>query len=494
MNKETALKLQRLRKEKGLSQEELADKLGVSRQAVSKWERGEASPDTDNLILLAKLYGVSIDELLRTDSDEIKDDDPVHEEEKNDEEAKNGDKVHIGFDGIHVEKNDGTYVHIDGFGIRVKENGNKSETDKKDDDPSDEEFHQFADSQNKNRTKGIHVDGADGTYVHIDNSGIHVNGKKKEPSKKARIIKGVFDGFIFLLCIVGYILIGSLCSLWHPGWLIFFIPPILGSLYDAIMNKNASDFAFPVLIAGAYLYLGCVYSLWHPYWVIILLIPIYYITVNLIKKAIRLSRTAKNCNAEFFADGDGIKFTDDEGNRVNIGKDGINFSDNENSVHMDFEKSDCFADGNGIHFTDDEGNSVHVGNDGVNFNDGKKSVHINLNDAAGLKYEKARLLKEFMNGLICLLTLTAYILLGAVWNLWHPGWLIFFLIPVLCSLTEAIFKKNAYNFAYPVLVAGVYLLLGFTYSLWHLLWVIFLTIPVYYSLIDLIKKLALKDE
>ena len=54
----------RLRKEAGLSQEELADKLAVSRQAVSKWERGEALPDTDNLIRLAKLYNVSIDEIV----------------------------------------------------------------------------------------------------------------------------------------------------------------------------------------------------------------------------------------------------------------------------------------------------------------------------------------------------------------------------------------------------------------------------------------------
>lgn len=40
-------------------------KIGVSRQAVSKWERAEASPDTDNLILLADIYGVSLDELLK---------------------------------------------------------------------------------------------------------------------------------------------------------------------------------------------------------------------------------------------------------------------------------------------------------------------------------------------------------------------------------------------------------------------------------------------
>ena len=66
MNIETANRLYELRKKNGLSQEELADKLGISRQAVSKWERAEASPDTDNLICLAKLYNVSLDDLLKT--------------------------------------------------------------------------------------------------------------------------------------------------------------------------------------------------------------------------------------------------------------------------------------------------------------------------------------------------------------------------------------------------------------------------------------------
>ncbi len=70
MNIEIANRLVNLRKEKGFSQEQLAEKIGVSRQAVSKWERSEASPDTDNLIMLARLYEVSLDELLRTE-DEI---------------------------------------------------------------------------------------------------------------------------------------------------------------------------------------------------------------------------------------------------------------------------------------------------------------------------------------------------------------------------------------------------------------------------------------
>lgn len=64
MDLETANRLAALRRERGLSQEELAAQLGVSRQAVSKWERAESSPDTGNLIALAKLFHISLDELL----------------------------------------------------------------------------------------------------------------------------------------------------------------------------------------------------------------------------------------------------------------------------------------------------------------------------------------------------------------------------------------------------------------------------------------------
>lgn len=66
MNIEIANRLVALRKENGLSQEELAARLGVSRQAVSKWERAESSPDTDNLIGLSRIYAISLDDLLQT--------------------------------------------------------------------------------------------------------------------------------------------------------------------------------------------------------------------------------------------------------------------------------------------------------------------------------------------------------------------------------------------------------------------------------------------
>ena len=56
--------LKKLRTENKLSQEKLAEKLGVSRQSISKWEQGYAVPDTDNMFKLSKLYGLSVDEIL----------------------------------------------------------------------------------------------------------------------------------------------------------------------------------------------------------------------------------------------------------------------------------------------------------------------------------------------------------------------------------------------------------------------------------------------
>lgn len=71
MNLLTANRLQQLRKMNGYSQEVLAEKLGISRQSISKWERAEASPEIDNLMALAKIYGITVDELLDTSNDKV---------------------------------------------------------------------------------------------------------------------------------------------------------------------------------------------------------------------------------------------------------------------------------------------------------------------------------------------------------------------------------------------------------------------------------------
>ena len=62
-------KILTLRKRGGMSQEELAEKLNVSRQAVSRWELGSAQPDANNILQISKLFGVTADYLLNDDYD-----------------------------------------------------------------------------------------------------------------------------------------------------------------------------------------------------------------------------------------------------------------------------------------------------------------------------------------------------------------------------------------------------------------------------------------
>ena len=111
MNYKTGERLAKYRKKANMSQEELADKLNVSRQAVSKWERGESSPDTDNLIALASLYNITLDDLLNKDPDET-----FNSKKEETKEDTKKEYVHIGKDGIHVKDKD-TEVHIDASGV-----------------------------------------------------------------------------------------------------------------------------------------------------------------------------------------------------------------------------------------------------------------------------------------------------------------------------------------------------------------------------------------
>jgi len=275
MNIEIANRLVNLRKEMGLSQEQLAEKIGVSRQAVSKWERSEASPDTDNIILLARLYNISLDDLLRTEDDipEAKETaeeaagETVEEpeasgfeqteaetaeettEENTDgyyKESPNGDKVHIGLDGIHVEDSDGDVVHI-GLG-------------------------------------GIHVEERGGDRVHVGLDGIRVNDEHYKDFKDFHQNRCKFSIPIVMLSIIGFLAWGfSVPDGWNYSWLCLFAIPVLCSLESAIIHKDPSHFAYPVFLAFVFCYLGVFYALWHPAWTIFTTIPIYYIGCDLIK-------------------------------------------------------------------------------------------------------------------------------------------------------------------------------------------------------------------
>ncbi|MBO5238430.1 MAG: helix-turn-helix transcriptional regulator [Lachnospiraceae bacterium] len=74
-------KLYQLRKNSGLSQEQLAEQLNVSRQAISKWESGTAVPESEKLINISNYFGVSVDYLLKDDAeDKVKVTDSTMEE------------------------------------------------------------------------------------------------------------------------------------------------------------------------------------------------------------------------------------------------------------------------------------------------------------------------------------------------------------------------------------------------------------------------------
>ena len=254
MTIEIADRLIKLRKKYGYSQEELADKLGLSRQAVSKWERAEASPDTDNLICLAKIYGVSLDELLATDEDvdtivkeQVKNEESTPKEEEKKEEPKGSDRVVINDDGIFLHDKKGGKVVINDDGIVV--------TDK------------------------------DGTVVKKHGKGEH---------DKVMAVIGCVEGVLFGLAAIAFVLLGSLLDLWASAWIVFFLPEIICSIARAIRKKNAHNFNMPFAATFVF-FLVCMMlpqliegfpAYWHPMWVVFLAIPVYYTSVGTINKII----------------------------------------------------------------------------------------------------------------------------------------------------------------------------------------------------------------
>jgi transcriptional regulator with XRE-family HTH domain len=296
MNIEIANRLVDLRKKSGLSQEELAAKLGLSRQAVSKWERAEASPDTDNLICLAKLYGVSLDTLLNTDEsiDEI-----VKEQVKSEDGAKTEGTAEekasqTQSEAPNPEKEEnkgGGEVHIDDSGIRF----------------------QYSSKSGSINDEGIHIDSKDGASIHMDDSGIHIkdstgkifenNGKKvkvdvvsSDASREHRyhIAQAIVSSVTVFLATIAYLLLGFLLPNayygWGCSWIVFFLIPLAPTFVEALRKRSFTAFAYPVLVTAVYLILGMVWGYWHPWWVLFVTIPLYYIIFEPIDKAIRNHR------------------------------------------------------------------------------------------------------------------------------------------------------------------------------------------------------------
>ena len=88
-------KIMKLRKEKGLSQEELGNEINVSRQAVSKWEAEQTKPDIDKLKEIAKFFDVSFEYLLNDEIDNVDDTKKDRKEKSNTKKKSQSQSVYI---------------------------------------------------------------------------------------------------------------------------------------------------------------------------------------------------------------------------------------------------------------------------------------------------------------------------------------------------------------------------------------------------------------
>lgn len=112
------------RKQAKLSQEELAARVGVSRQAVSKWELGEATPEVDKLLALARVFGVTTDELLSESEPPEAEPDPAENPDSGSAAPQSGQQFDhaVGWIGRMARRYGwlaGVYIALSGLGVTV---------------------------------------------------------------------------------------------------------------------------------------------------------------------------------------------------------------------------------------------------------------------------------------------------------------------------------------------------------------------------------------
>ncbi len=276
------------RKAAGLSQEALAVQLGVSRQAVSKWERSESSPDTDNLIALAALYGVSLDELLygeaASDVDTSADDDVDannYDETEGTESStehvdpdgkplvdislahgihvidpNKGEEVHVGWDGIHVaNKRKGEEVHVGPGGLHI--------------DTLEDDGH----SVHTNADGTVTIDGETFSswkeaHDKLDHHGKHFHTK----------LGRAWNKFPFpALVVLAYLALGIVCGTWGMGLFLVFLIPVYYAMGDFIDRRHLSKLigsVYPTAAIAWFLYMWLCLAQPHPTWVILITIPV----------------------------------------------------------------------------------------------------------------------------------------------------------------------------------------------------------------------------
>ena len=260
----------------------------MSRQAVSKWERSESSPDTDNLIALAALYGVSLDELLygkavddagcSEDSDAgAEASDEAEEDEDSADNTSRSDKPLVDISlarGIHViDPDKGEEVHVGWNGIHVTN------------DRKGEEVHVGP--------GGVHVDTLedDGHSVHTNADGtVTIDGETFSSWKEAHDkldhhgkhfhtkLGRAWNEFPFpAFVVLAYLALGIVYGTWGMGLFLVFLIPVYYAIGDFIDRRRLSMLIGSVYSAAAiawFLYMWLCLGQPHPAWVILITIPV----------------------------------------------------------------------------------------------------------------------------------------------------------------------------------------------------------------------------
>lgn len=318
MNVEIANRLQQLRKKNNLSQEELAEKIGISRQAVSKWERAEASPDTDNLILLSKLYKVSLDELLKTESEPLEavslkkedygyTDEPVREklpDSYTDEEIYPGreqdNSIPKGapFDTDQMGERQSDLNEKIGKAGRAIGDVINAAGQKINQEFTPEKKKDFESRVEKGMEKlgekfdrlGQKIDGMTGSESSQSYSYKH---RKREKKTGDRPAPTLFDKLFPFVIVFGFLAAAGL-DLAHPGWILFLLIPFYYTTRTAVKNHNLMQFCYPLLCVIIYFGGAGFFDLFRMYrlsnywyeimWLLFLTIPLYYTGIAALKK------------------------------------------------------------------------------------------------------------------------------------------------------------------------------------------------------------------
>ena len=213
-------KITKLRKETMMSQESLAEKIGVSRQAISKWERDETLPDIQNLIALSNVFGVSVDDIINNTN--VNNTNEKSNQLTKTDLKKKSETLTI----IAVMMYIGSF-----FAFLIL--------------PFEEQMNIFV--------FGIIIAIATGIIIYaaflndrfkllnsLDDNYRPIERQKQSYEKSDKDFEN-FNTAVSIITVIIYLVLGFVYGAWHPGWIVFLAIPALISIYSIFNDKKTTE-------------------------------------------------------------------------------------------------------------------------------------------------------------------------------------------------------------------------------------------------------------